>query len=180
MKDVKRTVLWVLVGFCVISAFFGIFNLFASLQMLTTKISQLGIWGNGKTCLMGSTIAALVCAILCLVAVVLATVFFIKSKHSKMNVLILILIIATAVISVFFTVYPFLIPTILKAIDDKHNPLYYEGTLSYSIFVHYQTYLSAALSTFLPMLVSSGLVLGNVICRAKFQKQDEVEEPKEN
>ena len=175
MKDVKKTVLWVLVGFCMISVLVGIFNLIAFLQMVTNNIYSLSSAdGKEEIFYTASTIVAMLCAILSVAFVFIASMKFLKNGGSEKPKFILGLLIAALAISVLLIVYSFLTLTIIKVGDGVLCELY-EGYLDYAIFVHYQTYLSAALSTFIPLFVAAGLVLGNVICRMKFQKPEEVE-----
>lgn len=175
MKDVKRTVLWVLVGFCIISVLVGIFNLFAFLQMSTTKITQVGIDEEESTFFMANTLAAILCAILCVALVFVAIMKVLKNGGSEKPKFILGILIAALVISVLFVVYPFLTPTILKAGNDTFDSFNDYGYFYYSTFAHYQSYLSAALSTFIPLFIAAGLVFGNVICRINFQKPEETQ-----
>lgn len=175
MQDVKKTVLWVLVGFCMISVLVGIFNLIAFLQMSTTKISQISLEDAESTFFMANTLAAILCAILCVVLVLIASMKFLKNGVSAKPKFILGLLIVALVICVLFIVYPFLTPTILKAGNDTFDSFSGSGYFFYGTFSYYQSYLSATLSTFIPLFIATGLVLGNVICRIKFQKPAEAE-----
>lgn len=175
MKDVKRTVLWVLVGFCMISVLISLFNLFAFLQMETTKINQISIDDAESTFFTVSTIAAIICAIVGVALVGLATIQFLKHNKPEKSQSVLVLLIAALVICIIFVVYAFLTPTILKAGNDTFDSFGSDGYFYYGSFTHYQSYLSATLSTFVPLFIAAGLVLGNVICRVKFQNPETAE-----
>lgn len=175
MKDIKRTVLWVLVGVCMISVLVGIFNLIAFLQMSTTKITQVGIDEAESTFFMANTLAAILCTIAGVAFVFVAIMKFLKNSVNEKPNLILGLLIAALAICVVFIVYSFIMPAILKAGNDTFDSFNSYDKIYYSTFLHYQTYLSAVLSAFLPLFIAAGLVLGNVICRIKFQKPETVE-----
>lgn len=182
MKDVKRTVLWVLVGFCMILVLVGIFNLIAFLPMVTNNISALSdAGGKEETLFTASAIVTILGAILSVAFVFVASMKFLKNGVGEKSKFILGLLIAALVLCVLFIVYPFLTLTIIKVGDDVFYELF-GGYLDYGTFVHYQTYLSAALSTFIPLFIAAALILGNVICRLKFQNPEVTKhtEPKNN
>ena len=175
MKDVKRTVLWVLVGFCMISVLAGVFNLIAFLQMVTNNISSLSTAGDKEEIFFtASTIAAILCAIISIAFVFVAIMKLLNNSGSEKSKFIFGLLIAALAICVLFIAYSFLTLTILKAGNDVFEVVY-NDYLNYSAFVHYQSYLSAALSTFIPLFIAAALVLGNVVCRMKFQNPETAE-----
>ena len=176
MKDVKRTVLWVLVGFCMISVVMGIFNQFAFLQIVTTDISSLSTAGGKEENFFAiSTISSIVCTLLGVAFVFVAFKKFLKDEKTGNLKCVFGFLIAALAISLIFIVYSFLTLTILKAGSDALETCTGDGYLYYSAFVHYQTYLSATLSTFIPLFISAGLILGNAVCRIKFQKPEVAE-----
>lgn len=172
MKDVKKTVLWVLVGFCMISVVVGLFNLFEFLQMATIKIGSISLGKNEAKFFKGNAVATVILAVLAVALVAASFTLFLKHKKCEKSKAVLVLLIVALVICLFFIVYSFCVPTILKNGNSKYNSYNVYGDLYYASFVHYQTYLAAALSTFIPLFIAAGLILGNVICRAKFQKPE--------
>lgn len=66
--------------------------------------------------------------------------------------------------------YAFLTPTILKISIFKAYNSY--GELYYAIYAHYETYLSAALSTFVPLLIAAGILLGYWLYTKKHLTQE--------
>ena len=175
MKDVKKTVLWVLVGFCMISVIAGLFSLFAFLQMATMDIDSIGLGKAEEKFFTASTAVAVVCAVACVAFIIYTAIQFLKNNQPEKSKLVSAFLIVTIILSAVFIVYPFLTPSIFKLDNDTfmaYKTDFFTGKtdiLYYSTFLHYQTYLSAILSTFIPLLISSGLILGTVICRKKFQ-----------
>ena len=180
MKDWKKAVLWVLVGFCLVSVIGSIFSLGAYLQTVSIGVDNLQ--NNDKTTsfFIDITTWTLVSTIICFALIVVATIYSAKSKKLKLLKLVLVALGITFVISIFFIVFSYCIPAYLKfynrtfvAFCMNNNTVNY---MYYSVFFHYQSYLSTAVSIFLPILIAGGLIFGYLLCKAKQLKQENISE----
>ncbi|MDE7439262.1 MAG: hypothetical protein K2N23_01960 [Clostridia bacterium] len=176
MKDWKKAVIWALVGFCLIIVVMGIFELSSFLQMALTRNSSIGIGKNVRNFYTYVTISALVCAV-CVALIVVMAVFFAKNNERDTCKLILAFLIIALVISLFFVVFSFCTLSIFKG-KEFHSFNSYEE-IYYDNFIYYQTYLSAMLSTFVPLLIAGGLVLGYLIYGLKSKKSEEISDKAE-
>lgn len=177
MKDWKKAVLWVVVGFCLVSVLGSIFSLGAFLQMASINIYNLSIGNKLKSFFIDVTTWTLVGAVVSVALIVTATIYSATSKKLKLLGLILAVLIITFVISIFFIVFSY---CILPYID-YYNNRYYAFSSSYhqmyyESFFHFQSYLSATVSLFFPMLIAGGLIFGYLICKAKQQKREKIVE----
>ena len=165
MKNWVKTVIWAVVGFCLVSALAGIFELFAFLQVAGQRIQNIGIDTITREYFTDNTIAAAVCAIVSVAMIVITVITMTKgSKNKKLVVALFALVLA---ISVFFIVFPFFTMEILK--DEKFNAVRDDGMMYYPEYTHYQAYLSSTLSTFLPLLIAAGAGLGYYLFNVKRQ-----------
>lgn len=184
MKDWKKAALWVLVGFCLVSVIGSIFSLGAFLQMESTEIENFLVRDELKDFFIDITTWTLVGAIVCVALIVVATIYSAKSKNLKLLILVLVTLIVTFVISIFFIVFSYCILPYLKLYNETFRAFY--GSTSpypskiyymyYRAFYHYESYLSTAVSVFLPLLIASGLIFGYLIYKAKQQQREKISE----
>ncbi|MCH5155121.1 MAG: hypothetical protein J1F69_00795 [Clostridiales bacterium] len=172
MKDWKKAVLCSLVGFCLISAIVGLFGLITFLQMSTTKIFSLRIADEERTLFVVTSVLSLVFAIGCIVLIAIVIMFFVKGKQLQFFKIVRILLAVISAVSVFFTIFAFCLPSILNIILKSNVDYILEFDLEYTSFVHYQSCLSAILSTFIPLLIADGIIIGYLIYTKVKQKQD--------
>ena len=169
MKDWVKTVIWVLIGFCLISAFVGIFELFAFLQTCSHQVRNLEINDKTKTLLIVATAVSIVGAVasVAIIAVTIKTI--VKDVKNKKRIV--ARLVAVLVVSILLIVLSFLSLELLRieafGAVSGWNSMYYEE------FSHCQLYLSAALSTFLPLLVAAGTELGYYLFNLKKQKAEQ-------
>ncbi|MCH5154255.1 MAG: hypothetical protein J1F71_03490 [Clostridiales bacterium] len=168
MKDWKKAVLWTLVGFCMISVIVSIFGLVAFLQMAATEISSIFIVESERSLFVISGALAVVFAVVCVVLIAVVIMFIAKGKQLHSLKLMIVFLVVTFVISLFFTIFAFCTVPILE--KDNIN-LYRYTVFFYGTFVHCQSYLSAVLSTFVPLMIADGILLGYLI-HTKKQKQE--------
>lgn len=189
MKNVKKAVFWVLIGFCIISVISSLLSLFSFLQMTTFKIKNLEISDTMRSFFKNNTITALILGIVGVVLVAVLGVLLTIDKGDKITKYIIaaILIVAIISISIYFIVHAFYTPSIFKGDNDKFesfdktfnkNENTYTWWFKYPSFVNYQSYLSAVVSTFLPLLIIAGLMAGSLICKI-IPKKPAVEEQAE-
>ncbi len=174
MKDWKKAVLWTLVGFCMISAVASVFSIISLIQMLTLDLTSRNINEEARQVYLGLTSAELVCAIACISFIVVTAVFFAKKREGDKKKLTFGFLIATVVISAALIVFAFFTLFVFKHKKFGVFGSWSNGSVSSTHFVYYQTYLSAMLSTFLPLLIAGGIILGYLIYGAKKQKSAEV------
>lgn len=177
MKDWKKAVLWVVVGFCLVSVIGSIFSLGAYLQMESIKIENLQLTDEARKFFTELTTWTLVCSIVCFALIVTATIYSATSKKLKLLGFILAVLIIIFVISVFFIVFSYCVLPYLEfyvkrlgAFNNDKSKMYY------SAFYHYESYLSTTVSAFMPILIAGGLIFGYLICKAKQQKREKISE----
>ena len=163
MKDWVKTTLWVIIGFCMVSALAGIFQLFAFLQVSGQRVQ--GLWISDETMSFFTVNTAVTVA--CAVAAVALIVFVIVelAKGSRNKKLIIAILAVVLVIAIFFAVYPFMTMEMLK--NEKYESFRDDGAMYTEDYSHCESFLSAALSTFLPILISAGTALGYFLFNAK-------------
>lgn len=176
MKDWKKAVLWALVGFCMISAVVGVFNIVSFLQMETLDITTLYV-EETRPFYLSVTSISLLCAMTCIAFVIVTVVFFAKNAEGAKKKLINGFLIAVVTASAFFIVFAFCTQFVLSVEDfnafNEYNEMYY------SDFVNYQSYLSAMLSTFLPLLIAGGILLGYMRYLFKTKNSEATEKAEE-
>ena len=174
MKDWKKSVLWTLVGFCAISVIIGIFNLFSFLQTESTDITSIGIEKTARDFYIGITVAAIACTVVAVALIVTTVIYFAKNKECDKRKFIFNSMITIIVVSAVFVVFAFCTQYVLKA--DTFEAFGDEsGRFYYNDYYHYQTYLSAMLSTFLPLLIAGGIIFGYLIYSKKAQNSEVTE-----
>lgn len=173
MKDWKKAVLWVLVGYCIISVAAGIFGIISFVQMAELHISNLGMSDAARTIFADNSAWALALSIVCVVLIAIAIALSAKCKNAKYTIPIIAILIAIFAISLFFVIYSYCTLPALEDATSNRNAK--DTTFAYTTFVHYQTYLSAMLSTFLPLLIADGLILAYIIYTTVQQKRGRAE-----
>ena len=183
MKDWIKTVIWVLVGFCMISVAAGIFNIAAFLQMIQLKIYNFGINDDARTLFTVNSTFALLLSIACVAITVVVIILSAKSDGAKYVKPLIVLMIIVFAISLFFLIYSYGTLPILEGNTKNFTGSVYDSNKNqsfiYNVFVHYQTYLSSLLSTFLPLMIADGLLCGYLICIIKQRKRDKLSQPTE-
>ena len=173
MKDWVKTTIWVVICFCLVSAFIGIFELFSFLQLAGQRVQNIGIGNETRTYFTANTAVDIVCAVASITMIVVTAIVIAKGgKNKKLIIVLLAVVLAT---SVLLAVFPFFTIEILK--NREFAAVRYDGMIYYAEFTHYQAFLSATLSTFLPIMISAGAILGYYLFNAKKQEATQSNAP---
>ena len=174
MKDWVKTVVWVIIGMCAVSAFAGIFELFSFLHRCQYTVISLSIANKIEEFWINNTIPAVILAFA--VAVLLVAVLVISIKggtHAKKTIL--GLTITATVISLFFVIFPFCVQLLFSREFMSESTSDFNSTS----YLYYQQYFSAALSTFIPLLIAAAAELGYFLYNAKKNKPAKADVPAE-
>ena len=168
MKDWKKVVLGSAVAVCLISTIIGIFSLVGVVQMafLKIRVSGAGVFVGDvfqRDIQTISTCALIICAA-CVAVLVLCGVFLFWRDNAKprMKKAATVLIIVIAAIAVASIIASF-------CMSERFSPfnMYYPDDVDYNDFVFYQSYLSAALTAFVPLLIGAVLLICCRFCKGK-------------